>query len=582
MYKIALESEGGISNVSSEDRRIRDQLIENLLKLPAEIITNLRELQPDKGCFNQCSFCGEGAGKTIFRLDAGELANLFAGIKFMGLKIRGLEGCLSEEGVFSEEFIMPEQGLVGYGPKKRRPGAIYPYKDNDITSYPFIDKYVKYAMEDIGVRTRITTVGYGRNDPQLQDANQNLNKTYADCIEAFRLSVTPYTYGWASDKNPVVSKKEFVLDMANTLKTYRPIIDQLLKTGSDASVEFRFKSLIVAGSEFEEKIVLGKHVFHVGPYLLVGMETHSQFTKATVNGRERHILKIDQVPRKYVMLISDSFSLDNSWERVAMELIESGFVMEGNSKAQFLFRNVDLYMFENDDGIYYGVDPIMKKDGLFAKNFYPKAGQRPNSGYIDSERYFLNSLIRYRQSKGLDKTGRLDNATFEDVEKVIGILGSTVNVLGNFDQKGADHIQKEILPLINAYVKALQVAEYPASYFFSPQFTINAGGIRNLWRAFSEFRNIASKPEMAVTPEHEGRYGRNSFFAAEGIIWIISPICVNDVSSLLIEAQDLYERTGVSRGFVKRYIIPFDGVQRLDFETEIRKNRYIIPGQSYN
>lgn len=236
-------------------------------------------------------------------------------------------------------------------------------------------------------------------------------------------------------------------------------------------------------------------------------------------------------------------------------------------------------MLENDDGIYYGSDPTMGDDGLFAKYFYPKTEKRPSSGYVDSERYFLNALLAYKRTKGVKKMGKLDDATFDDVEKVIGALKTEVKVLNKFNMVASGHIKSEVLPLVEGYVKALKAAGYDAGYFFNPYFTINAGSIRNLGRAFSEYKQLASKPEMAVTAEHESRYGKNSFFAEEGKIWRIAPMYSNNTSVLLVEAQDLNIRTEINKGITDRYIIPFKGIDRLDFETAINKNEYVIPGQ---
>ena len=85
MYKIALESEGSINNVSSANIHIRDRLITDFLKLPSSVFINLRELQAETGCFNMCRFCSVNAGKIVYSLDQDALSNLFASIKFVGL-----------------------------------------------------------------------------------------------------------------------------------------------------------------------------------------------------------------------------------------------------------------------------------------------------------------------------------------------------------------------------------------------------------------------------------------------------------------------------------------------------------------
>jgi hypothetical protein len=572
MYNIALESEKTVYNVSNEDRSIRNDLINNLIKLPNDVIVNLRELQPESGCFNQCSFCGVSAGKFIFRLNYGQLANLFAGIKFVGLKIAGLEDKLSEDGVLSKGFKLPKEGLIGYGPRKRRVGVIYPYEDNDITSYPLLDKYIKYAMEDLGVKTRITTVGYSRKNKTLQKMNENVNILYTNSIGALRFSFTPYTFGWSSDVH-TVSKEEFLKDLSNMLRTYRPSVDYLLSRKGEASFEFRFKSLIMAGVDFSEEIILKKHVMNVGPYLLISMDDHRPFKKSVVNGETRHYMRIDGESQRYLMAISNSFT-NNNWNKVAKKIISQNF-----NSGEVVSKTVDLYMFENCDGIYYSADPMMNERGLFGKHFYPKTELRPNSGYIDSERYFLNALLAYKKEMGISKSEEFDSSTFIDVCNVVTKLRKNAELISKYNRVCSEYIKREILPLVEGYVNVLETAGYEAKYFFNPNFTINAGSIRNLGKAFVEYRGLVSKPEMVVTSEHESRYGKTSFFAGEGKIWRIVPLYKGNSPMLMVEAQNLYNRTNINKGISDRYFIPFGGIERLNFENEIHENNYVIPGQ---
>ena len=524
MYNIALKSEGTVDNVSEDDRIIRDQFIKDLKNLPKEIIINLRELQVESGCFNQCSFCGVSAGKIVFRLNKNALANLFAGVKFVALQIAELDDSLSEDGVLSDEFKMPKVGLVGYGSKKRRVGAIYPYEDNDVTSYPFLDQYVKFAFEDLGVKTRITTVGYSRANEELQKMNENLNRSHLNHIEALRFSFTPYTFGWITENNKIASRANFIEDLANTLKTYKPMVNYLLNNGSEASLEFRFRSLICGNVELIERIISKKHVIHVGPYLLISISDHSPFTKSVIDGKTRHSIKIDGKSRRYFMFISDSISDGNVWLDITKKLIDSNFDFGKKMEKEFEIKEINLFMFENYDGIYYSANPIMDEDGLFAKHFYPKTERRPCSGYIDSERYFLNILLAYKKQKNIKKMELFEQASFSDVDKVVILLRKEAEYRNKFDVTASNYIKTEILPLVEGYVIALRTAGYEARYFFNPYFTINAGSIRNLGRAFFEYKLLASKPEMVVTSEHESRYGRNSFFAEEGKIWRIAPM----------------------------------------------------------
>ena len=138
------------------------------------------------------------------------------------------------------------------------------------------------------------------------------------------------------------------------------------------------------------------------------------------------------------------------------------------------------------------------------------------------------------------------------------------------------YIINEIMPMINAYVSALQVAEYEASDFFNPDFTIDTGIICNLGRAVSLFKGITTKENEPLTPVHERNYGKfNSKMSMEGTAWRLS--CdYND--SIVIEQLNLFNTTE-SEGQVayKKSI-------QLDKDDEILKQsdlltQYLIPGQ---
>ena len=77
----------------------------------------------------------------------------------------------------------------------------------------------------------------------------------------------------------------------------------------------------------------------------------------------------------------------------------------------------------NEDGHYYVIEPLMNNDGVFTKQFYPITEKRKFAGYIDSERYFLNNLLKYKQNRGI--RGRQDpfpNSTWEDVSNTLLLI----------------------------------------------------------------------------------------------------------------------------------------------------------------
>jgi uncharacterized Fe-S cluster-containing radical SAM superfamily enzyme len=81
----ALESERALENVSHDDIAERKKLVSFFSSLPPEAFGRLRELQPESGCFNGCSFCSQNAGAIKILLNSNALANLFSALKSVSL-----------------------------------------------------------------------------------------------------------------------------------------------------------------------------------------------------------------------------------------------------------------------------------------------------------------------------------------------------------------------------------------------------------------------------------------------------------------------------------------------------------------
>lgn len=600
-----LESEGSLIGVSKQDLESRLLLIEAFRSLPKEMITNLRHLLPQAGCLNQCSFCSQSAAPTIYQLTEVALRNLFAALKTVSLEVARrhvasgnqsyLTGnALSSEGVFLTNFKMPDFGLVGYGRTGHRPGVIYPYLDNDIASYPFFLQYIKYLKEDLGAKVRLSTVGYSRHNQQLQKMHEQINKDCLGSLGGVRVSVTPYTLGWTTkgEKSGLTSRDEFVLDLANFLTTYRPAVDYLGSGDRAASVEFRFPPLIFE-CEVEEKLILNHHVIHAGPYLLIGTAstgTLPSFHVAKVKANNRHSLNINEWFEEYTMVISERVFENGAWETIAQTIIQKEC---GNIEEMLpgcTVRRSKLYLMENDDGSYYAADPSMTEFGHFAKEFYPQSGQRSMSGYIDSERYFLNVLLKHKRSKGIGRKEMFFNASWKDVGEVIDLLKKKVSRMESLNPSVARHLQEHVLPIVLAHSKALEMSGYPAKYFFDKGFTIDTGEICNLGGAYREYKGMTSRRNSAITPQHERVYSSSGALATEGKIWIIgvSPSTAAARSAgipasypaLFVEEQDLEKRSAVEGHTLRRWYLP---LRKEDVEivnkSQHSKN-YLIPGRS--
>lgn len=519
--KIAiLQSESTVDNVLPDDLIERLKLIEELRVLPVHMFSKLRYLQPQVGCFNRCSFCSQSAGSMVWYLNERGLRNLFSALKTVALEKAQqyelpngeayIEGeMLNAQQTLHHDFTMPEAGLVSYGRTTHRPGVIFCYLDNDISTYPHLAQYIQYAYEDLGVRVRISTVGYSRKNEQLQRMHKLINKKHAKKIAGVRLSLTSYTASWAPNQTD-----NFKDDVANFLRVYRPTIDEAGLGQRTACVEFRFRPLIETRLPFHEAYVNGVHILHIGPYALY-CEKQGTLQTATVTVDDKTLkLRIHGHGETYTLITSDT--LRTLTEHTFVETIET-------LVQQHDYPRVTVYKMENEDGHYYVADPLMTNDGVFTKQFYPPTTKRKFAGYIDSERYFLNTLLAYKQQQGIaERRAPFLQSTWADVANTVNSLRDLAKQQHTYNAYAASYIEREIIPLVHMYAQALNEAAYAPHYFYASTFTIDTGSICNLGQAYFEFQDIASRPNLPLTPQHEKSYGANSSLSVEGEKWRIS------------------------------------------------------------
>ena len=203
---------------------------------------------------------------------------------------------------------LPPSGLLGYGRTSHRAGVIFCYLDNDISCYPHFDKYIQYAYEDLGVKVRISTVGYSMKNETLQAMHHTINKQHLNKIAGVRLSLTSYTSGWINESDSFgTSKKDFEEDVANFLKVYKPTIDYIGPGQRTGCVEFRFKPLIETKIPFNELWSTEEHIINIGPYLLYRKEPVPLETcKVKVDHKTRK-MSIEGQGADYQLFISDEF-----------------------------------------------------------------------------------------------------------------------------------------------------------------------------------------------------------------------------------------------------------------------------------
>lgn len=166
--------------------------------------TLVRELTPATGCFNRCAFCSQQAGRDVWQFTERGLTDF-------------TRTCAA---------VAAERGLRIAGGRIHRRGVLFPYLDNDIASYPHLDTLCGLARDVLGVRLRVSTIGYSSLNPHLTAMNERIAEQYGDVFDGIRLSLTPHTISWTG-RDPDTSRAQFVRDFANALTTYRPVFDQL-------------------------------------------------------------------------------------------------------------------------------------------------------------------------------------------------------------------------------------------------------------------------------------------------------------------------------------------------------------------
>lgn len=423
--------------------------------------------------------------------------------------------------------VAAERGLAVAGARIHRPGVIFPYLDNDIGSYPHLDAYAALARQELGVKLRISTVGYSRHATHLAVMHQRLVTEYADVFEGVRLSITPYTAGYLGTGE--LSRHEYVQDLAAALATYRPLLEHLGHGAATAACELRFAPL-VGIHDLLDTHINGRHVLACGPHLLIARQPGEQPLPETVidhlDERTQPVYSRPGAP--YLHLTC------HDHERAELaELVTAA--LAGTLNRPHQARLVRLHHFSNGDGPYYAADPDFHPDGRFtAPHQYPRTDQRKASGYTDATRWYLNTLLAYKSARGLQRRDEFPDATQGDVQAVLAALSAQADTLADYDSAAAEHLREQIYPQVAAYAHALELAGLPPAAFFSPRFSIDTGQIVNQGRAQGLFRGLAATNGEPMTPREERGFGYASLSSARGPIWRITPLPLTGTRTLQI------------------------------------------------
>ena len=266
-------------------------------ELPDVAFTRLQYLSPATGCFNRCAFCSQQAGRDIWQLTPSGLTDVATAIA----------------------VVAAERGLRIAGGRAHRPGVLFPYLDNDIGSYPYLDLFCVLAKETLDVKLRISTVGYSSRSPHLTAMHERIARCHADVLDGIRLSVTPYTIGWRPDTREPVSRAQFIRDMAAMLVTYRPVLDRLGHGPATAAAELRFAPLTRIGT-LMDTVLRGRHVLACGPHLLISeSQDCGPLPVTTVERLDSRGQPVLSTPgRRYLHITSDSLASEPNAARNAV------------------------------------------------------------------------------------------------------------------------------------------------------------------------------------------------------------------------------------------------------------------------
>ena len=188
------------NSISEENFAERKKIIKELQKMPDEFFAKLRHFQPQVGCINCCSICSKKAGSNISFWNVDRIKNVVASLKYC-----------------SPHKTNPR---IVWDRNSHRNGVIFSYLDNDVGNYYYLYEFINLCYKELGVKTRISTVGYSRHNNTIQ----NMHKKIAllnDALGGVRLSFTPYELGWCSNNKDKFSKDEYEKDIANFLITYK-------------------------------------------------------------------------------------------------------------------------------------------------------------------------------------------------------------------------------------------------------------------------------------------------------------------------------------------------------------------------
>lgn len=528
--------------ISLKDLEIRKRLYEEFMELPITFVSKMRHLQPQVGCFNNCGFCSKFSVCKSEYWKLSSLRNIISALKY------------------TAKNYTNDDLLLAWDRKEHRVGVVFPYLNNDIAGYPYLEEYLDLCYKELGVRTRISTVGFSRHNKVLNDMHKRICEKELYTLAGVRLSISQYGRVWEDIGNNN-SINDYIEDLANFLSIYKPYFDKFGAGSRKMCVELRYNPLVVNSDVFEFDYNK-KKVICTGNYLFVSVDNDVELIDTYVTDPYKHSLNLSNEGIKF-----KEYNLDFN-PKLKEEIIN--YLDKGNLVEE---KEVEVYLFNNRDGKYFSINPKLTSEGNYSMNIYPVTDVRKKSGYIVTERFLLNALYNFKKKKGYGLKDNLLNTTYDDCFEVVSILKEYIKYYEEINKlEKSEYIKNNIIPLIDIYIKALQKANYSSDVFFNKNFTIDTGIICNLGRALAYFKGLTSFVNEPLTPIHERNYGRHcSTMKQENSAWLLGCDFNNNV---LIEKLDLFNTSSTEGQVSFKKKIEIDG-----FNDKINEeDKYLYPG----
>ena len=533
------------TNISKEDLEIRRKLYDIFMDLPENFVSKMRHLQPQVGCFNNCSFCSKFSVCKSEYWPLSSLRNIISALKY------------TSKNYTSDDL------LLAYDRKEHRIGVIFPYLNNDIAAYPHLYEFIDLCYRELSVRTRISTVGFSRHNKVLNEMHKKIcSNDLLYALGGVRLSISQYGRVWEeqSSKN---SLDDYCKDIANFLTIYKPYYDKFGSGSRRMCCELRFNPLVenskVLTFEHNDKFVIA-----TSNYLYISEDDNITFEETFIKDPYVHSLELTTKGINFTEY-NLPFKVDTKEELIK-------YIDENELETE---RKVEVYLFTNKDGLYYSIDPKLTTEGNFGINIYPETDIRTKSGYIITERFILNALYNFKKTKNLALRDSYKNATYEDIDEVISILKEYSNYYQEKNKlEKSNYIINHVIPVLEVYVKALKLANYKPEVFFDKNFTIDTGMICNLGRAINLFKGITKFINEPLTPIHERNYGRHcSTMKQENYVWLLG---CGFHDNILIEKLDLFNTASIEGQVSIKKKIQIEGFNNKISEEE----KYLYPGET--